>query len=149
MTSSVLVRGMSSGGMAFSRASVRGTRARGSSTAGGPAAAGAAALGNRGSSRQGSSPLPHAAAGLGISLEGVSLEEEDVDACSPMTPARQAADELDEPLVVSGIDVSGAIEKVGCSKGDTSSIGHLPAASATAQQLCKVSHQQKPASVCF
>jgi hypothetical protein len=34
-------------------------------------------------------------------LEGVSLEEEDVDACSPMTPARQAADELDEPLVVS------------------------------------------------
>jgi hypothetical protein len=100
MTSSVLVRGMSSGGMGLGRASVRGARGRSSSAAGGTAA-GAGALGNRGSSRHGSPPLPHAAAGLGISLDGVSLEEEDVDACSPMTPARQAADELDEPLVVS------------------------------------------------
>lgn len=103
MTSSVLVRGMSSGGMGLGRASMRGARARGSSNAGGggAAAAGAGAHGNRGNSRHGSPPHPHAAAGLGISLEGVSLEEEDEDACSPMTPARQAADELDEPLVVS------------------------------------------------
>ncbi|WIA39358.1 hypothetical protein OEZ86_005467 [Tetradesmus obliquus] len=101
MTSSVLVRGMSSGGMGLGRASVRGARARGSSNAGsgGAAAAGAGAHGNRGNSRHGSPPHPHAAAGLGISLEGVSLEEEDEDACSPMTPARQAADELDEPLM--------------------------------------------------
>jgi hypothetical protein len=101
MTSSVLVRGMSSGGMGLGRASVRGSRTRGNSTAG-STAAGGGSLGHRGgSSRHGSPPLPHAAAGLGITLEGVSLEEEDVDACSPMTPARQAADELDEPLVVS------------------------------------------------
>lgn len=93
MTSSVLVRGMNSGsisGIGMGRSSGRGSRSRPGSHSGNSLVNKAAAI----STRSGSPPLA-------VTLEGVSVEE-DIDACSPMTPTRPAEDELDEPLMVSG-----------------------------------------------
>ncbi|KAF8064520.1 KIN4A [Scenedesmus sp. PABB004] len=95
MTSHALARGMGSAGGA-----PRGGRPGGARARGGAARPGGAPGGARGGASPGGSPALRLE-----EEEGLSIEDEDADACSPLTPARPAADdELDEPLMESEPD---------------------------------------------
>lgn len=86
MTSNVIARGISVGGGLGSRAA---------------STARVSAAGNKASRPADGHQL--AMQNLAVVLSGVTVEHEDLGACSPMTPARQIADELDEPLMVRAV----------------------------------------------